>query len=97
MTRAAAVESLRAGAVAAAAILVAAPAAPAQPPAAAEPLPFVPHTIATGLAGAYQAVAADLNADGRPDVIALSTRLPELVWYENPGWERHVIAAGLTR
>ena len=97
MTRAARREALRAGAVAAAAILAAAPAARAQPPAAAEPLPFVTHTIATELAGAYQAVAADLNADARPDVIALSTRLPELVWYENPGWERHVIADGLTR
>ncbi len=96
MTRVAVLESLRAGAVAGA-VLVAAPAARAQPPAAAEPLPFVSHTIATELAGAYQAVAADLNADGRPDVIALSTRLPELVWYENPGWERHVIADGLSR
>ena len=97
MTRAAVLDALRAGAVAGAAILTAAPVARAQPPAAAEPIPFVPHTIATEFAGGYQAVAADLNADGRPDVIALSTRLPELVWYENPGWERHVIADGLSR
>ncbi len=97
MTRAAVLDALRAGAVAGAAILTAAAVARAQPPAAAEPIPFVPHTIATEFAGGYQAVAADLNADGRPDVIALSTRLTELVWYENPGWERHVIADGLSR
>lgn len=97
MTRAAAFNVLRAGVVVGAAVLAAAPVARAQPPAATEPLGFVPHTIATGLTGAYQAVAADVNADGRPDVIALSTRLPELAWYENPGWQRHVIADGLDR
>ena len=53
---------------------------------------FREHTIATGLAGGYQVVAADLNHDGRPDLIALSTRGNELVWYENPGWERHVLS-----
>ena len=37
-------------------------------------------------------VVADLNHDGRPDVIALASGMPELVWYENPTWERHVIA-----
>ncbi len=94
MTR---VTALRAVAVAGAAVLAAATVVRAQPPAATAPIPFVPHTIATEFAGGYQAVAADLNADGRPDVIALSTRQPELVWYENPGWERHVIAGGLSR
>ncbi len=58
---------------------------------------FTPHTIATGLTGGYQPVVADLNRDGRPDVIGLSTRLAELAWYENPGWERHVLTTGLSR
>jgi hypothetical protein len=53
---------------------------------------FAEHTIATGLTGGYQVVVADLNHDGRPDLIALASGLPELVWYENPTWERHVIA-----
>jgi len=59
---------------------------------AAPPTRFAEHTIATGLTGGYQVVVADLNHDGRPDVIALASGLPELVWYENPTWERHVIA-----
>jgi hypothetical protein len=59
---------------------------------AAPPARFTEHTIATGLTGGYQVVVADLNHDGRPDVIALASGLPELVWYENPTWERHVIA-----
>jgi hypothetical protein len=56
---------------------------------------FTEHTIATGLTGGYQVVVADLNRDGKPDLIALASGLPELVWYENPNWERHVIAGGL--
>jgi hypothetical protein len=59
---------------------------------AASPVRFAEHTIATGLTGGYQVVVADLNHDGRPDLIALASGLPELVWYENPTWERHVIA-----
>jgi hypothetical protein len=64
----------------------------ALPLVAAPPARFAEHTIATGLTGGYQVVVADLNHDGRPDVIALASGLPELVWYENPTWERHVIA-----
>lgn len=64
---------------------------------AAEPVRFAAHTIATGLKGGYQVVIADLNHDGKPDLIALASGMPELVWYENPTWERHVIAGGFTR
>lgn len=59
------------------------------------PLPkFRERTIATDLKGGYQVVAADLNGDGAPDLIALASNMPELVWYENPGWQRHVIVGG---
>ena len=58
---------------------------------------FREHTIAEDLKGAYQVVAVDLNKDGRPDLIALASNLSELVWFENPGWQRHVIASGLTQ
>lgn len=63
----------------------------------AEPARFVEHTIATGLKGGYQVVVADLNHDGKPDLIALASGMPELVWYENPTWEKHVIAGGFSR
>ena len=56
---------------------------------------FTAHTVATGLRGGYQVVVADLNHDGKPDLIALASGMPELVWFENPTWERHVIAGGL--
>jgi len=56
-------------------------------------LVFAEHTIATDLSGGYQVVATDLNADGRTDLIALASRLSELIWFENPNWQRNVIAA----
>lgn len=64
----------------------------------ANPLPrFREHTIGAGLKGGYQVIAADMNADGKPDLIALASGMSELVWYENPGWERHVIVDGQSR
>jgi hypothetical protein len=56
---------------------------------------FREHVIAEDLKGAYQVVAADLNRDRRPDLIALASNMSELVWFENPGWQRHVIARNL--
>lgn len=55
---------------------------------------FETTTIATGLKGGYQVLAVDMNRDGRKDLIALASSIPELVWYENPTWTRHVIATG---
>lgn len=66
------------------------PAAP--PPAPADPpAPFYPHIVATGLRGGYQVVAADVNKDGKVDLIGLGAQMNELLWYENPYWTPHVI------
>jgi FG-GAP-like repeat/FG-GAP repeat len=64
--------------------------------AASPPARFTEHAIASDLKGGYQVVVADLNHDGKPDLIALASGLTELVWYENPGWQRHVIAGGFS-
>ena len=64
---------------------------------AATPPKVREQTIATDLKGGYQVIAADVNGDGKPDLIALASNMPELVWYENPGWKRHVIADGRSR
>lgn len=58
---------------------------------------FTAHTIASGLSGGYQVVVADLNRDNKPDVIAVASGLTELRWYENPGWEPHVLVAGISQ
>ncbi len=64
---------------------------------AAPPVRFAEHTIATDLKGGYQVVVADLNGDGKPDLIALASGMKELIWFENPTWERHVLAANQNR
>ena len=61
------------------------------------PARFETHTIASDLRGGYQVVAADLNHDGKPDLIALGQGMSELVWFENPTWERHVLATGVSQ
>src|SRR5436305_5871006 len=68
----------------------------AMPLLAAPAIRFTGHTIATGLRGGYQVVIADLNKDGKPDVIALASGMEELLWFENPGWKRHVLASDLS-
>lgn len=69
---------------------------------AAELPQFRPHTIAADLKGGYQVVVKDMNRDGKPDLIALASGMPELVWYQNPGtkgetWARHVIGGPFSR
>jgi hypothetical protein len=72
------------------------PATSSQLPAASSQATFAIHEIATGLRGGYQVVLADMNKDGKPDIIALAQGLPELAWYENPGWQKHVIVSGVS-
>ena len=58
---------------------------------------FRAHVIEADLEGGYQVLATDLNQDGLADVIGLSNRLPELYWYENPSWQRHVVVGDMHR
>ena len=55
------------------------------------PIRLERHQIDAFPAG-YQAAVAELNGDGRPDVIALSTNADRVDWYENPSWKRHPVA-----
>jgi hypothetical protein len=55
------------------------------------PVQFKAHVIESKIPSGYSLLVADMNRDGRPDVIGLSTRMSELAWYENPNWERHVL------
>ena len=41
-------------------------------------------TVATGIRGGYQVVAADMNHDGKVDLIGLGQSADQLFWYENP-------------
>lgn len=63
----------------------------------APPASFIEHTIATDLPGGYQVVVSDINHDGKPDLIALASGMRELIWFENPGWQRHVLVGNISR
>ena len=58
---------------------------------------FEAHTITKSVKFGYQLVAADLNADGKKDLIAIDERATELAWFENPSWNRHVLAVDVPR
>jgi hypothetical protein len=61
----------------------------------AAPWNLIEHTVATDLRGGYHVTAADLNKDGRTDLLAVATGAKvDLVWFENPSWTRHVMASG---
>ncbi len=64
---------------------------------AAAPARFTAHVVADDLKYGYQLTAVDVNHDGRKDLIAVDEAASELAWYENPTWQRHVIATGLSR
>ncbi len=55
------------------------------------PVQFSSHVIEHEIPGGYAVMVADINADGHPDVVGLTSRLQELPWYENPSWDRHVL------
>ena len=58
--------------------------------AATPPVRFREHLI-DHLPGAYQCAVADINGDGKPDIIALSSDRSEIAWYENPTWKKHLL------
>ncbi len=66
-------------------------------PAAAADLAFQAHVIESDIPGGYQLAIADLNRDGRLDVIGLSGRGETLYWYENPSWTRRAVVQGMHR
>jgi hypothetical protein len=43
----------------------------------------------------YAVLVADINGDGKPDVVAINPT--QVVWFENPTWEKHVILDGATK
>jgi hypothetical protein len=45
----------------------------------------------------YQVAVADVNDDGRPDILALSSVESRVEWYENPSWKPHVITSQTQR
>ncbi|MCC7237160.1 MAG: VCBS repeat-containing protein [Bryobacterales bacterium] len=56
---------------------------------------FRPQEIQADFGVVYAVATADVNRDGKPDVIAINGTT--LAWWENPAWTRHVILEGVTK
>jgi hypothetical protein len=52
---------------------------------------FTTHVISGKLRGGYSVAIADVNHDGKLDIIPVAAGGTELAWYENPTWEKHVM------
>ncbi|MCC7154162.1 MAG: VCBS repeat-containing protein [Bryobacterales bacterium] len=55
---------------------------------------FETQEIAKDLGVVYAVTTGDVNGDGKTDIIALSAT--QLLWFENPGWNRHVVIEKVT-
>ena len=54
------------------------------------------HTVAQ-IPHGYQVAVADVNGDGRPDILGLSSVESIAAWYENPSWEARLITTRTAR
>ncbi|MCC6418997.1 MAG: VCBS repeat-containing protein [Gemmataceae bacterium] len=56
---------------------------------------FKPQEFETSLKVGYAVVTADVNGDGKQDLVVVDTI--RVVWYENPTWKRHTLIEGQTK
>jgi FG-GAP-like repeat len=56
---------------------------------------FRMQELETKLGVGYAVLVADVNGDGKPDIIVVDTT--RVVWYENPTWKRRTIIEGMTK
>jgi hypothetical protein len=61
---------------------------------AAETPSFRPQEVGTGLGIVYAVTTADVNGDGRPDIVAINET--QILWFENPAWSKHIVAGRVT-
>lgn len=54
----------------------------------ADSISFVKHTIDADFENGYQVSVADIDSDGKLDMVALATTPSRLVWYRSPAWDR---------
>jgi hypothetical protein len=60
----------------------------------ASPLQFRAEQIATDFGIGYAVALGDVNGDKRTDVVAINAT--DLVWFEAPSWQKHVILTNAT-
>jgi FG-GAP-like repeat len=65
-----------------------------QTPKPAAALTFRAEQIAADFGIGYAVTTGDINGDGRTDVVAINAT--DLVWFEAPSWQKHVMLSGVT-
>src|SRR5947209_2298507 len=55
---------------------------------------FRVQEVATGLDVVYAVTTADVNSDGKLDIVLINNT--QLLWFENPSWTRHVVVEKVT-
>ena len=58
---------------------------------------FQEQVIDPNVGVGYAVTVADLNHDGKTDIVAATENPDQVVWYENPSWKKRVIAAGFPK
>ena len=53
---------------------------------------FKEHLVDDTIRSVYGLEVADMNGDGKKDIIMGSTGEPIIAWYEAPDWKRHLIS-----
>jgi hypothetical protein len=56
---------------------------------------FRPQEIQKDFGIGYAVLTADVNGDRKPDIVAINPT--QVVWFENPSWEKHVLLDGATK
>ncbi len=63
-----------------------------------EKLPrFKEQTIDPAAGVGYAVTVADINHDGRTDIVVVTENPDQVLWYENPTWKRRVILEGVPK
>ncbi len=58
---------------------------------------FEPQIIDPSVGVGYAVTVADINRDGKTDIVAVTENPDQVVWYENPSWKKRIIAAGFPK
>jgi hypothetical protein len=52
---------------------------------------FKEQVVDPALGTGYAVTIADINGDGKPDIIVVTEEPDQVVWFENPTWKKHPI------
>jgi hypothetical protein len=60
-------------------------------------LSFKEQIVDPNVGVGYAVNVADINTDGKTDIVVVTENPDQVVWYENPSWERRIIVAGFPK